>query len=76
MLATDEDAFICDMAETYGVLNWRALDVRLAGTLAAGLRPFARIWEKINEKQGTGDTRGFNDAESFEKARNRILKAG
>lgn len=37
MIAADEDALICDMAETYHVLNYRALPVRLLATLAAGL---------------------------------------
>lgn len=38
----DEDALICDMAETYHVLNWRALPLSLAATLAAGLRNDSR----------------------------------
>ena len=43
MLATDEDALICDFAETYHVLNWRGLPLHLAATLAVGLRPNSRI---------------------------------
>lgn len=38
----DEDAFICDMAETYHVLDWRALPISLVATLAAGLREDSR----------------------------------
>lgn len=43
MLGTDEDAVICDFAETYHVLDIGALDLRLAATLAAGLAPDSRI---------------------------------
>ena len=47
MLATSETALICDFAETYHVLDWRALPVRTAAALAAGLRDDARIWMKL-----------------------------
>lgn len=43
MLAVDEDALICDFAETYHVLDWRGLPLHLAATLAVGLRPNSRI---------------------------------
>ena len=43
MIGTDADAFTCDMAETYGVLNWQALPVPLLATLAAGLHADARV---------------------------------
>lgn len=42
MLRTDEDALVCDFAETYHVLDWRALPLRLAATLAAGLPETSR----------------------------------
>lgn len=48
MLATDEDAVICDFAETYHVLDIGALDLRLAATLAAGLGPDSRIMRKLS----------------------------
>lgn len=48
MLATDEDAVICDFAETYHVLDIGALDLRLAATLAAGLAPDSRIMRKMS----------------------------
>lgn len=48
MLATDEDAVICDFAETYHVLDIRALDLHLAATLAAGLAPDSRIMRKMS----------------------------
>ena len=48
MLAADEDAVICDFAETYHVLDYRALDPSLAATLAAGLAPDSRIMRKMS----------------------------
>lgn len=36
MIAADEDAFICDMAEYYHIFDWRALPVRTVATLACG----------------------------------------
>ena len=38
----DEDALICDLAETYHVLDWRSLPISLVATLAAGLRHDSR----------------------------------
>ena len=43
MIALDEGALICDLAETYGVLNYRTLPVKLLATLCAGLRDDSRI---------------------------------
>jgi len=42
MIAADEDALICDMAEIYGVFDWKALPLQTAATLAAGLGPGSR----------------------------------
>lgn len=42
-IQTDEDALICDFAETYQIYDWRSLPGRYAATLAAGLRPTARV---------------------------------
>lgn len=47
MVSADEDALICDFAETYHVLDWRKLPVRLAATLAAGLPETSRIRMKM-----------------------------
>lgn len=47
MLKTDEDALVCDFAETYKIYDWRSLPVRTAATLAAGLRDDARIYLKM-----------------------------
>lgn len=43
MIALDEDALICDFAETYQIYDYRSLPVKLAATLAAGLRDDSRI---------------------------------
>lgn len=47
MILTDEDALICDMAETYGVFDMYALEPQLCATLAIGLRDNSRIKTKM-----------------------------
>ena len=39
----DEDALICDLAETYHIYDYRSLPVQLIATLSAGLRDNSRI---------------------------------
>ena len=48
MLRTDETALICDLAETYGVLDWKALPLTTAAALSAGLRDNSRIKMKLS----------------------------
>lgn len=43
MMVTDEDALVCDFAETYHVYDYRQLKPSYAATLAAGLREGSRI---------------------------------
>jgi hypothetical protein len=43
MMELDEDALICDLAETYQIYDYRSLPVKLVATLAAGLRDDSRI---------------------------------
>ncbi|MBR2211921.1 MAG: hypothetical protein IJ896_10805 [Fibrobacter sp.] len=43
MVATDETALICDFAETYHILDYKGLPLRLAAALASGLRDGSRI---------------------------------
>lgn len=43
MIYLDEDALICDLAETYHIYDYRALLPSLVGVLACGLPPNARI---------------------------------
>lgn len=48
MLSIDEDALICDFAETYHIYDWRSLDIKYASILASGLRNDSRIKMKLN----------------------------
>lgn len=43
MINLDEDALICDLAETYHIYDYRSLPPRLVATLSAGLRDNSRI---------------------------------
>ncbi len=47
MIAFDEQALICDLAETYQIYDYRSLPVRLVATLSAGLRNDSRIKQKM-----------------------------
>ena len=47
MIKTDEDALVCDLAETYHVYDYKALPVNLVATLSAGLREDSRIKMKM-----------------------------
>ena len=56
MLAADRDALICDMAETYHILDINALPIPLLATLAAGLRGDSRIRLAMSgESASTGE---------------------
>lgn len=46
MVALDEDALICDLAETYGVYDYRALPLHTVATLGLGLSWDSRIRQK------------------------------
>ena len=48
MIATDEDALICDFAETYHIYNMYELPVLYVATLAAGLRQDSRIMMSVS----------------------------
>ena len=43
MIKLDEDALICDLAETYQIYDYRSLPVKTVATLSAGLRDNSRI---------------------------------
>lgn len=47
MIFTDEEALICDLAETYQIFDYRSLPVRTVATLSAGLRGHSRIKTKL-----------------------------
>lgn len=42
------DELVCDMAETYRVLDWRALPLVTAATLAQGLPPSSRTKRQLS----------------------------
>ncbi len=48
MIATDRTALICDLAETYGIYDMRALPVSTLAVLASGLRDNSRIKIKMS----------------------------
>lgn len=48
MIAADRDALVCDLAETYGIYDMRALPVSTLAVLASGLRDNSRIKMKLS----------------------------
>lgn len=48
MVVFDEDALICDMAETYGIFDMYSMPAQLVATLAVGLRDDSRIKIKMS----------------------------
>lgn len=55
-MAQDQDALICDLAETYGIYDMRALPVETLAVLASGLRENSRIKQKMAGMQVSQDT--------------------
>ena len=56
MIYLDEDSLVCDFAETYHILDYRALSPSLAGVLACGLRNDSRIKMKMASQTVNTDT--------------------
>lgn len=56
MISLDEDAMICDFAETYHIYDYRNIPASLAATLAAGLRDDSRIKIKMSDRRGSVNT--------------------
>lgn len=48
MLRRDPDALTCDLAQWYGVLDYRALPAATVATLACGLPPESRIMRVLS----------------------------
>ena len=48
MINMDEDALICDLAETYHIFDYKSLPVKLVGTFACGLRNNSRIMMQVS----------------------------
>lgn len=53
MISLDEESLICDLAETYHVLDMRGLSPRLAAILAIGLSDSSRIKRKAANRRLT-----------------------
>lgn len=53
MFRTDREALICDLAETYGVLDYRVLPAKMLATLATGLREDSRIKMRLSGRNVT-----------------------
>lgn len=49
MIATDEEALICDLAEVYHIYNYKSLPVSMVATFSVGLREDSRIKMKMND---------------------------
>lgn len=49
MIQTDEGLFICDMAETYHIFDYKSIPFDLLVTLANGLRETSRIRCKMSD---------------------------
>lgn len=48
MIALDENALICDLAETYGIFEYTAYPPSLIAILSSGLPDDSRIKKKVN----------------------------
>lgn len=55
MIVTDKSALICDLAETYHILNYKALPLDLLATLSCGLRSDSRIMMKLSGAKVTDE---------------------
>lgn len=49
MINADEDALVCDFAETYHIYDYKRLPAKLVASLAVGLRSGSRIKAKLSE---------------------------
>lgn len=55
MISFDKDALICDLAETYGIYDYRALPVQTLAVLCIGLRDNSRIKMKLSGVNAPSD---------------------
>lgn len=56
MIAEDEHALICDLAETYQIYDYRSLPLSRVAIFAVGLRENSRIKMKMSERRYPLDT--------------------
>lgn len=73
MLALDEDALICDMAQVYGVLDHEQLPPWKLAILTKGLPPTSRIKQAAFAKLADEPAKHITLAE-FEAERERFLQ--
>lgn len=55
MINTDEEALICDFAETYHIYNYRSLPLHMVEIYACGLRQDSRIIMAMSKTKLTAD---------------------
>lgn len=48
MISLDRSALFCDLAETYGILNWKTVPAATLAVLAVGLRESSRIKTRLS----------------------------
>lgn len=48
MIVTDRDAWMCDLAETYRIFNYRELPCKMVALFSCGLRDDSRIKKKLS----------------------------
>lgn len=65
MIGAGEDELFCDFAETYGILDPRALGAKKMAVLACGLREDARIKQKLADTRIGTDTQLLASAVDF-----------
>ena len=56
MIQIDEDALICDLAETYGIFDYRQLPANQVAVFAFGLKDDSRIKLAISNSKVSFDT--------------------
>ena len=56
MIATDENALICDLAETYQIYDYKSLPASRIAAFSVGLRDNSRIKLKMNNTKHSLDT--------------------
>ena len=56
MIATDENALICDLAETYRIYDYKSLPASRIAAFSVGLRDNSRIKLKMNNTKHSLDT--------------------
>lgn len=76
MIHADEDALICDLAETYHVLEYRRLPLMTVAALASGLRAGARIYESLRKQEEQENNPSFETVSDFDQWRKNMIGGG